>query len=580
MLLLTPALSLTQSAPLHHSLSCKKPAPCYRSYICSSEASPSDQKEAQSNNCTVSTSRRALLTSGVAVALSASDSHGHRKHMARALVLTGQEKEDAKMANNAVTRLQSRISTFSLANGMRWIVLERHSAPVIACHTFANVGASVEPDGCTGVAHLLEHLAFKGTRLVGTRDATREVSLLNQLDEVFYSLRDAKSEGNINQVHVLEKKFNELQELAASLVIPNEYGALITREGGVGLNAQTSQDDTEYFVSLPANKLELWMALESGRFQGPVFRELYSEKEVVKEERRLRVDSAPYGRFTEAFTNLSFPNLPYGRPVIGYPNDLEAIGRREVSEFFKENYNPESLTCAVVGDVDPLEVERLAKQYFGGWNAFVGMKRDEALQWHMGDGWDQVVRTKLERSLNLKLPAQPFYMEGYYRPSSASTDDPVLAVLSELLSGGRLSRFYKNVILEGRALSCTSVETFPGNRRPCLFLVYGVPSSGADGEAFAKVLHQELDAFQSKGVKEEEIMRVKKQSRASLLELFGNNSGMAKLLCEYEATTGTYINLFKENEFLETVTPSDISRVASLLFNPNNCIKGSVTSSS
>ncbi|KAI5067153.1 hypothetical protein GOP47_0017681, partial [Adiantum capillus-veneris] len=577
--MLTPALSLK---PLRQSLSPGKERTYDHSYTCSAEPSPppKKEKESQFDSVAISTSRRALLASGLAVAVSTPDSHGHPHHMAQALVLMGQEKEDAKVADDAILRLRSRISAFSLANGMRWIVLERHSAPVIACHTFANVGAALEPDGCTGVAHLLEHLAFKGTRLVGTRDATREAAMLNQLDEAFYSLRDANVEGNIDKVRVLEQKFKELQELAASLVIPNEYGTLMTREGGVGLNAQTSQDDTEYFVSLPANKLELWMALESGRFLGPVFRELYSEKEVVKEERRLRVDSAPYGRFTEAFTNLSFPNLPYGRPVIGYPDDLEAIGRREVNKFFSQNYNPRSLTCAVVGDVNPLEVERLAKQYFGGWDSYAGGKRDESVKWHTNDGWNEVIRTNLERSLNLKLPAQPFYMEGYYRPSSFSTDDPAIAVISELLSGGRLSRFYKNIILEGRALSCTAVETFPGDRRPCLFLVYGVPSSGADAEALAKVLHQELDALQSKGVNEEEIMRVKKLGRASLLELFGNNSGMAKLLCEYEATTGTCNNLFKENEFLEAVTPADVSRVASLLFHPDNCLKGSVTTSS
>lgn len=579
-LVFTPLVPLARTVFSPHSCTLK----AGHSYCtCRAEASPPEREvQCPEEGEPKSTSRRGLLTSGLAAALSAADAHGAPKHMARALVLTGQEREETKGATNAVARLRSKISTFSLENGMRWIVLERHRAPVIACHTFANVGASLESDGCTGVAHLLEHLAFKGTRLVGTRDAIREVTLLDQLDEAFYALRDAKLEGNTVKAHILERKFQELQKEAAVLVVPNEYGALITREGGVGLNAQTSQDDTEYFVSLPANKLELWMALESGRFLGPVFRELYSEKEVVKEERRLRVDSASYGRFTEAFTNLSFPELPYGRPVIGYPDDLERIGRREVSKFFMENYNPKSLTCAVVGDVDPLEVERLAKQYFGGWVSYDSSsngERDETVKWHNDDGWDKITRTNSERFLNMKLPAQPFYMEGYYRPPSSSTDDPAISIINELLSGGRLSRFYQNIILEGRALSCTSVDTFPGSQRPCLFLLYGVPSSGGEGETLAEVLHQELDTLQSRAVKEEEIFWVKKAARAGLLELFGSNSGMAKLLCEYEATTGSCSNLFKENEFIESVTPADVSRVASLLFHPDNCIRGSVTSS-
>ncbi|KAH7387856.1 hypothetical protein KP509_16G045400 [Ceratopteris richardii] len=577
MLIAPPALSSDRAFSRRHDLDSQKVS-CYRSLRCSANASPSE-KEVQTDDAAASTSRRTLLASSFAVAVSPKNSQCTSKAMARSLILTGQEKEEAKRANNVVAGLESRISTFSLANGMRWIVLERHNAPVVSCHTFANVGASLEPDGSTGVAHLLEHLAFKGTRLVGTRNAAQEASLLDELDEVFYSLRDAKSEGNIDKVRDLKRKFEKLQQLADALAIPNEYGALITREGGVGLNAQTSQDDTEYFVSLPANKLELWMALESGRFISPVFRELYSEKEVVKEERRLRVDSAPYGRFTEAFTSLAFPMLPYGRPVIGYPDDLERIGRSEVSRFFRENYNPRTLTCAVVGDVDPSMVERSANHYFGGWSFFDTKKGSELVSWRVDDGWDEIVRTNSKPSLKLTLPAQPFYIEGYYRPSSSSSDDPVISVISEILSGGRLSRFYKNIILQGKALSTTSVDTFPADRMPCLFLTYGVPSSGTDGEPLARFLHQELDALQSKGVKEEEIARIKKSSRASLLELFGNNSGMAKLLCEYEATTGSFQNLFKEIDFLEAVTSNDVSRVASLLFRPENRVQGSVTSS-
>lgn len=554
---------------------------CHSSHHQAAGSSVDDDVGAESHG-NANPSRRGLLTTSLAAALVAAEANGATKHMARALVLTGQEKEEGKMASNDVARLQSRISTFSLANGMRWIVLERHNAPVVACHTYASVGAALEADGCTGVAHLLEHLAFKGTKLVGTRDAAQEVALLNQLDEAFYSLRDAKLEGNSNKSRFLERKFKELQEEAAALVVPNEYGALIAREGGVGLNAQTSQDDTEYFVSLPANKLELWMALESGRFLAPVFRELYSEKEVIKEERRLRVDNTSYGSFTEAFTELAFPRFPYRRPVIGYPDDFERIGRREVSRFFSENYNPKTLTCAVVGDVDPLEVERLAERYFGGW-VFHGdnlkAKGDEPINWHKEDGWDKLNRTKSQRFLSMKLPAQPFYMEGYYRPPSSSTDDPVISIIDELLSGGRLSRFYKNIILEGRALSVTSIDTFPGDQRPCLFLLYGVPPAGAEADSLAETLHQELDLLKSSVLKEEEISRIKKAARASLLELFGSNRGMAKLLCKYEATTGTCSNLFKENELMEHVTPAEVCRVASLLFHPDNCIRGSVTSS-
>ncbi|CAI7801662.1 unnamed protein product, partial [Closterium sp. NIES-54] len=215
--------------------------------------------------------------------------------------------------------LSERVCTFTLANGMRWIVVERRAAPIVSCHTYADVGAADEADGCTGVAHLLEHLAFKGTPVIGTRDAQKEARLLELIDEAFYGLKEAREGGAAEGiVKRLEDEFARLQQQAAELSVPNAFGALVSREGGVGLNATTSQDSTQYFVSLPANKLELWMALESGRFLAPVFRELYSEKEVVREERRLRIDNTPYGRFTEAFAQRAFPNSPYGRPTIGY----------------------------------------------------------------------------------------------------------------------------------------------------------------------------------------------------------------------------------------------------------------------
>eukprot|EP00897_Mesotaenium_endlicherianum_P006600 jgi/Mesen1/5969/ME000301S05092 len=190
------------------------------------------------------------------------------------------EQERERAVGTALDSLRSRVSSFRLANGMRWVVLERHVAPIVACHTFADVGAADEEDGVTGVAHLLEHLAFKGTAQVGTTDAAREASILDSLDEVFYEVRDARESGNTRAVASLSERFAELQRAAAELAVPNQYGSLLARQGGVGLNAQTSQDSTEYFVSLPANKLELWMALESARFIAPVFRELYSEKEV------------------------------------------------------------------------------------------------------------------------------------------------------------------------------------------------------------------------------------------------------------------------------------------------------------
>ncbi|CAI5966688.1 unnamed protein product [Closterium sp. NIES-64] len=442
---------------------------------------------------------------------------------------------------SALDSLSERVCTFMLANGMRWIVVERRAAPIVSCHTYADVGAADEADGCTGVAHLLEHLAFKGTPVIGTRDAQKEARLLELVDEAFYGLKEAREGGAAEgTVKRLEDEFARLQQQAAELSVPNAFGALVSREGGVGLNATTSQDSTQYFVSLPANKLELWMALESGRFLAPVFRELYSEKEVVREERRLRIDNTPYGRFTEAFAQRAFPHSPYGRPTIGYPSDFDRLGRKEVEAFFQQHYTPDKLTCAVVGDVSAAEVERLATKE-EGWEA----ARMAAAA--VGE----------EREMRMSVGANPLYFEGYFRPYSSSVDDPVISVISSLLYGSRSSRLYKNLVLPGKALSASATETYPGDKRPSLFLLSAFPPLGGTTDAVAAALQEQLQHMADTRVPESDLARVRKSLRVGFLELLGSNSGLARVLCEYSTRAGRWEALVEEVQSIEEVTPRD-----------------------
>ncbi|CAI7814599.1 unnamed protein product, partial [Closterium sp. NIES-53] len=521
--------------------------------------------------------------------------------------------------------LSERVCTFTLANGMRWIVVERRAAPIVSCHTYADVGAADEADGCTGVAHLLEHLAFKGTPVIGTRDAQKEARLLELIDEAFYGLKEAREGGAAEGiVKRLEDEFARLQQQAAELSVPNAFGALVSREGGVGLNATTSQDSTQYFVSLPANKLELWMALESGRFLAPVFRELYSEKEVVREERRLRIDNTPYGRFTEAFAQRAFPNSPYGRPTIGYPSDFDRLGRKEVEAFFQQHYTPDKLTCAVVGDVSAAEVERLATKYFAPWqpifppsqpipalpfslassssplllaSAFplplssstplastppslnptsISSSSSASPAWRSGsreEGWEAARMAAAavgeEREMRMSVGANPLYFEGYFRPSSSSVDDPVISVISSLLYGSRSSRLYKNLVLPGKALSASATETYPGDKRPSLFLLSAFPPLGGTTDAVAAALQEQLQHMADTRVPESDLARVRKSLRVGFLELLGSNSGLARVLCEYSTRAGRWEALVEEVQTIEEVTPRDVQQVARLLFSPD-----------
>lgn len=239
-----------------------------------------------------------------------------------------------------------RVSEFKLANGLKFIVMERHQAPVVSFLTYANVGGVDEPEGQTGVAHYLEHLAFKGTRRISTLDYAAEKPLLQRLDQLFGELQAARANGNRAEVQRLETEFKQVQAEADRYVVQNQMGRIVSQAGGVGLNANTSTDATRYFYSFPANKLELWMSLESERFLEPVFREFFKEKEVILEERRLRTENSPIGQMMEAFLDTAFRVHPYRRPVIGYAEDIRNLSRQNVEDFFDTYYGPGNLTIA------------------------------------------------------------------------------------------------------------------------------------------------------------------------------------------------------------------------------------------
>ena len=488
----------------------------------------------------------------------------------------------------AVAGMEPRVSEFRLPNGMRFLVLERRNAPVVSFHTYADVGAADEDVGSTGLAHLLEHMAFKGTQSIGSKDLKKEKELLDLIDEEFYATIDAEEGGDMQQAKNHLQRMEELQQEVATLVIPNAYGALVSREGGVGLNAATSHDATRYFVDLPSNKLEFWFAVEAERFQNPVFRELYSEKKVIEEERRLRVENSPLGLFQQAFASKGMPKSPYGRPVIGYPEDFVNLGRKEVEAFFHERYLPSKLTVGIVGDANPTEVEKLAHKYFGGW--FGSAESDETAKVSKADVGPEFYQNLLRKGgiaedgnvLRMSSNAGPYTIVGYPRPNFESNDDFVLDIITDTLSSGRTSRFYKNLVIPGKALGASATSTFPGNKLPNMYLLNSVAGAQdkGDPELAARSLRDELSKLRSKGsdcVSEKELVKVKKTNRVALLETMGNNRALASLLARYTALTGDWRTLITQFDRLDRVTEKDIRETAERIFDEDRCVVGYVT---
>lgn len=458
-------------------------------------------------------------------------------------------------------RVIQKVTEFRLENGIKFIILERHTAPVISFLTYANVGGADEPEGKTGVAHFLEHLAFKGTTRIGTQDHRAEAPLLDSLDRLATQIQQAQAQGNTKPVEQLKREFAQQEAEAAKLVKQNELGRIVEQAGGVDLNANTSTDATRYFYSFPANKLELWMSLESERFLDPVFREFYKEKEVILEERRMRTDNSPIGQMIEAFLDKAFTVHPYRRPVIGYNEDIRNLTRQDVQAFFKTQYVPSNLTVAIVGDVDPSVVKQLAQTYFGRFPAQPQPPTVTAIE----------PPQSAPREVTVRLPSQPWYLEGYHIPAINHPDYVVYDMIGSLLSSGRTSRLYRNLVEKQQvALTAQGMTGFPGDKFPSLMLFYALTAPGHSVEEVAIALGAEIERLKTEPVTTEELDRIKTQARAGLLASLQSNSGMAELLLDYEVKTGNWRNLFRQLDRIAQVSAADVQRVARSTFTTTN----------
>ncbi|MGC1307406.1 MAG: pitrilysin family protein [Phormidesmis sp.] len=465
-------------------------------------------------------------------------------------------------------RVAEAVTEFTLANGMKFIVLEQHEAPVVSAMLYANVGAANEEEGKTGVAHYLEHLAFKGTTRIGTTNYPAEKKALDQLDKVFDELLAAETVDDEAKQAELTAQFETLQAEAASYVEQNKFGQIIEQAGGTGLNATTSADATRYFYNLPSNKLELWFSLESERFLDPVLREFYKEKEVILEERRMRVDNSPIGQMVERFNEVSFIEHPYRRPVIGYQEDLRKATREDVQAFFDTYYGPSNLIAAIVGDIDAEQVKTLAETYFGRYQSRAASP-------------ELVISEPKQtepRSFTLELVSEPWYLEGYHRPSLSDPDSVVYSMIDSILMGGRTARLYKSLVEAQIALDVGSANGFPGDKQSNIMLLYGLTAPGHTVEELAEGIAAELLRLQQEPVDTKTLDRVKTQARAGLLGQLDSNSGMASLLTEYEAKTGDWRNVFEELQAIEAVTADDVQRVAKAVFRPENRTVGKLIS--
>ena len=460
--------------------------------------------------------------------------------------------------------MEKRVHEHVLANGLRFLVLERREVPVFSVVTQCNVGAVDEHVGITGVAHIFEHMAFKGSREIGTLDYAKESKLLEELDGVFKKLNMEKAKGGKGDkaaIATLEKEFERLEDEARKLVVNNEYSVIVEQNGGSGLNASTSSDTTQYYVSFPSNRLEMWFYLEADRFQEPVLREFFKEKGVVMEERRMRTESNPFGKLLEEFCDVAFKSHPYGYPVIGHASDIATLTRAEAAAFFRKYYVPNNMTIAIVGDVEAKQVFEYADRYFS--------KLPRGPEYEVVETIEP--EQQGEKRVDVESPSQPIVGMGWHRPSATDKDDAVYDVMSEVLSTGRTSRLYQRLVKEKQiALQTGAGSGFPGAKYPNLFVVYGLPSVGKTADDLEKAMLEEVDLLKTEPVTEAELSRVKTHVRAGMIRGFNSNSGLANQLVTAQTVLGDWREAFRSIARLEAVTADDVMRVAKTLFQKKN----------
>jgi predicted Zn-dependent peptidase len=458
---------------------------------------------------------------------------------------------------------EKRVTEFTLANGLHFIVLERHQAPVVSFHTYVNAGSVDDPEGKTGLAHMFEHMAFKGTETIGTKNWPEEKKALAAIEEVYDRLEQERRKGpraDQAKIATIEEEVKAAIEKANSYVIPNQFPTIIEENGGVGMNAGTALDSTEYFYNLPANRLELWFLLESQRFLHPVFREFYKERDVVMEERRMRVESDPQQKLIQCLLSSAFEAHPYRRLSVGWATDIQSLRVRDAEQFYKTYYVPANITIGIVGDVDPKQARALADKYFTRLPA---------------GPLPPLIHTveppqEGPRLAQIQSPSQPFEVIGYKRPDQYDKDDPVFDVVSSLLAGGRTGIIYKDMVRDKRiSLAAGASASFPAAKYPNLFLFYVFPSLGHTVQDNEQALSQLLEQFKNEKVDAESLARVKTKTRASLIHRLDSNAGLAELLTSFYVNYGDWRKVFTSLDDVDKVTADDVQRVARKYFVSN-----------
>lgn len=466
--------------------------------------------------------------------------------------------------------LEDKVVEHTLKNGMKLLLVERHTSPTVAAWIRFRVGSVDERSDERGIAHLLEHMLFKGTRTLGTTDYQAEKPLLDKIESVALLLQDEKNKGakgNAARIAELSGQLKALEAEAAKYVVKDEFFELYARHGGVGYNAYTSRDGTTYLISLPSGKLELWAAIESDRMQHAVLREFYTERSVVMEERRRTYEADPENKLWELFLASSWLAHPYGQPTIGWMSDIENLTRTKAERFHKAYYGPHNAIVAIVGDINTKDTIALVERYFGDIEPGSRPSPVTAVEPPQSG----------ERRIELVAEAEPTMIMGFHKPSLPDPDDYVFDVISMLLGHGRTSRLYRKLVLEKQIAVEVGVFDAPGSRYPNLFVLNANPRAPHTVKEVEEAVIEELERLKREVVSERELKQILNRIEYDEAVRMGTNSGLARSLTDLEAVAGSWRYMAEYRRKVAAVTSEDVRRVAAKYFTRENRVVGFIT---
>jgi len=452
-----------------------------------------------------------------------------------------------------------------LSNGLRVLIVEQPGIPVVSFSFMMPVGAQDAPKGKTGLPHMLEHMMFKGTETIGTNDYAKEKVILEAMDKVAEAINEekAKLEPSLDRLKELAEKMKKLQEEHRHVVVKDELSAIYTRNGGQSLNAWTSQDVTNYHITLPVNKVLLYATVEKDRLSHPVFREFYSERNVVAQERRWRTESSPEGALEEAMESTAFAASPYRDPTIGWMTDIMKLTRPDAVNFYRQTYRPDRGVLAVVGGVKAKEILPLLESTLGKVpNPKVAPLKIE---------WTKEPPQKGAKTVVAYFDADPMAMAAWHVPNFPHKESVQLDVLSSILTSGNSSRLVRHLVFGKKMVTSISASTGnPGDRDPNLFVMQFSPAPKQSYDGVMAEVESELQDIRKNGVTLDELERARRAAQSSFLWEKTSTSGLAQDLAYNQAVHGDWRYMVQYTDMIRSVTSKDLQEVVSKYLIPEN----------